>query len=672
VRWRPAGRGLFEIDGVPEAAVRHFSQRRVEIEERVVEVAGAASGGVLSRERMQGIALATRRPKRYAVDGAGWRDRARARAAEHGLGRAELDALPRLEPGPDVGPDPSRLAARLSGPGGLTARHNTFARRHALAEIAGAFPHGAGVAELEAATDRYLAHPTVRPLDRAPGREARFTTEGLLGCERAIVEGAQRRRSEPTGIVDRTSVEKVLAARKPALNVDQAAAIRAITSSGHGLDTIRALAGTGKTTMLGALAACYRHAGRRVIGAAPTARAARELREIAQVPSTTMHRLVSELDRAGGFEPGTVLVIDEAGMAATRVSADLLGHAERAGVKVIAVGDPGQLASVQAGGWLAALSRRQPGPELSEIIRQRDASERNALRALHDGRPDAYLAHKHDQISVHATENEAVDALADQWDAARREHGHGNAVMIARDNYTRELLNRAARGRLKRDGTLPPGGVLVGRREYAPGDRVIARRNDRARDIDNGTVGTVIDIDRRTRRMLLQTDTGQRRDLDLVYIVEHVEHAYALTGHGAQGATVTWAGVIGRAEEFTREWAYTALSRARDQTTLHIIGEQPPDELERRHYAPYQPDRDRAQTLTALRRAMKRAEAEPLAVEHSAHQELVKALTRYLPLSGSVARQDRLPQPPAVRYSSSTTSRWPERSPPQAGLRLSR
>jgi hypothetical protein len=58
-------------------------------------------------------------------------------------------------------------------------------------------------------------------------------------------------------------------------------------------------------------------------------------------------------------------------------------------------------------------------------------------------------------------------------------------------------------------------GVVIGRREYAPGDRVIARRNDRTRDIDNGTLGTVIEIDSRNRRMRLQTDRGQRRQLDM-------------------------------------------------------------------------------------------------------------------------------------------------------------
>jgi conjugative relaxase-like TrwC/TraI family protein len=70
VGWRPAGRGLFEIEGVPEAVLRQFSQRRVEIEERAAELAGVTAGG-LSRERMQGVALATRRPKDSRVAQAG-------------------------------------------------------------------------------------------------------------------------------------------------------------------------------------------------------------------------------------------------------------------------------------------------------------------------------------------------------------------------------------------------------------------------------------------------------------------------------------------------------------------------------------------------------------------------------------------------------------------------
>jgi conjugative relaxase-like TrwC/TraI family protein len=102
VSWRPAGRGLFEIDGVPEPVLCHFSQRRGEIEALVAELTGAAEA--LSRERMQGIALATRRPKTHTAAVSDWRDVARARAAEHGFGAPELTARPSALPvRPDLG-----------------------------------------------------------------------------------------------------------------------------------------------------------------------------------------------------------------------------------------------------------------------------------------------------------------------------------------------------------------------------------------------------------------------------------------------------------------------------------------------------------------------------------------------------------------------------------------
>jgi hypothetical protein len=64
-------------------------------------------------------------------------EQARARAAEHGFGLAELLALPQRRAVDVADTDLAILAVRLSGASGLTGMHNTFARRHALAEIAG-------------------------------------------------------------------------------------------------------------------------------------------------------------------------------------------------------------------------------------------------------------------------------------------------------------------------------------------------------------------------------------------------------------------------------------------------------------------------------------------------------------------------------------------------------
>jgi conjugative relaxase-like TrwC/TraI family protein len=617
VSWRPSGRGLFEIDGVSEDVLRHFSQRRVEIEERAAELVGVGAGG-LSRDRMQAIATATRRAKRYGVDGGAWCDQARARAAEHGFGQRELSALRSRAGlvGQDV--DVERVFERLSGPLGLTEMHNTFARRHALGEIAGEFRQGAAVAQLEETANQYLADASVRRLQDEAQGECRYTTVGLLACERQIVDGAARRSSERVAELPGELVDRILTASAPILNDDQAAAVRSISSSGRGVDAVSALAGSGKTTMIGTVASCYRDAGWDVLGAAPTGRAARQLRDAAGIPADTMHALLLRLTQTGGFPSRTVLVLDEAGMAPTRLTARLFAQVERAGVKVIAVGDPGQLGSVQAGGWLAAITADQDRPTLAQAIRQHDASEREALEALRDGDPDSYLAYKEAQITVHDTETAAIRRLIDDWNSARHQHGAAGAVMIARDNWTRELAIRAARAQLKHDGDIPSDGVIVGGREYAPGDRVIARRNHRHHDVDNGTLATVIAVDPQTGAMIVHTDRGEPRALDPSYVADHLQHAYALTAHGAQGATVNWAAVIGRPEEFTREWAYTALSRARHQTNIHVIAEPPEREREREQYAPPAPERDLAEVRHALRFAMRRVDTEPLAISRTA------------------------------------------------------
>jgi conjugative relaxase-like TrwC/TraI family protein len=628
VSWRQTGRGLFEIEGVPDAVLREFSRRRVEIEERAFELTGVAASQ-LSRERLQGIALATRKAKQYGVDGARWRQEAAARAAEHGLGEREVDRLVTARPraADHAEADVIRSATtRLSGPAGLTARHNTFARRHALAEIAGEFPQGASMTRLARCTSSYLEHKSVVPLGRVD-HEHRFTTRDLLACEQAIVVGAERRADERTGLVHPRLPDLVLGNLLIALSEEQLTAARTLATDGRGVSVLQALAGTGKTRVLAALARIYEEAHYQVVGVAPTGRAARELADAAGIPALTIHRLVSELEESGPLAPRTVLLLDEAGTAPTRPSAELFAHAERFGAKVIAVGDSGQLPSVAAGGWFAAITERLGGPELRQVMRQRDPAERDALEALHDGDPEPYISLKRDQqaLTTHDREVDALAALLRDWDHARREHGVAQAVMIARDNATRETLNDCARQLLIRDSTLAAEAVTIADQEFRVGDRVIARRNDRHRDIDNGTLGQVEEIDNRMGAMTVITDSGQRRLLDAPYVAQHLEHAYALTGHGALGATVEWAGIVGRPSEFTREWAYTSLSRARGRTDVYVVAEAIAGQRERDQYAPPEPQRTADETVEIMLGSMRRREAEPLATEQVAPPAMAEA-----------------------------------------------
>src|SRR4051794_41583020 len=81
----------------------------------------------------------------------------------------------------------------------------------------------------------------------------------------------------------------------------------------------------------------------------------------------------------------SVLVVDEAGMVPTRGLAEIVEHVERAGAKLVLVGDDRQLPEIGAGGTFGALARRLPAIELRENRRQSAAWEREALALLREG-----------------------------------------------------------------------------------------------------------------------------------------------------------------------------------------------------------------------------------------------------------------------------------------------
>jgi hypothetical protein len=184
--------------------------------------------------------------------------------------------------------------------------------------------------------------------------------------------------------------------------------------------------------------------------------------------------------------------------------------------------------------------------------------------------------------------------------------------MIARDNDTRQELNHAAR-ELRRDQGMLGDERVYGRRELAVGDRVICRRNDALLDVDNGTRGTVRHLDE--HRVVIETDGRLIRELPANYVAEHVEPAYALTGHGMQGATVEAAIVVASPRDLTAGWSYTALSRARATTRLLIHDDHAPHE--RADHAPegaHEPA-SREELLTRARGRMLERDDQDLAIE---------------------------------------------------------
>ncbi len=652
LEWGEVHNGAAELAGVERPVIEHFSKRRHEML-REAERGGIGLG---SKAAAESAALATRERKRYGVETHTWREEVRARAGELGLGKGELAELfdvgrERVDSGlyGREGVDEQSVGDHMASPEGLTARSNTFDGRAVLQEFAAAAIQGALVGEVRAQAGRFAGRGDV--LATARGE---MTTAELVDCERRLIAAAVGRAGEGAGIVDASHVERAIAAADRPLTDGQAAAVRTAASTGHGVTVIQALAGTGKTYTAGVLRHVYESAGFQVLGVAPTGRAARELTEEAGITSRTLDRLLIDLEQLGDELPrGCVLILDEAGMAATRSSGRVLEAAERAGAKVIAIGDPGQLASVQAGGWLGAVGRELGVLRLTEVMRQRDAAERRALGSLHDRLPRHYLewAGQAGRVETFGDPAGACEQALSEWARAAAAVGLAQAVMIARDNDTRDQLNRGARDLRRSLGALGQE-RSYGSVEVAVGDRVICRRNDRLIDVDNGMRGTVRHLD--ADRVVIDTDSGLVRELPAGYVAEHLEHAYSLTGHGMQGGTVERALVVASPRDLTGGWSYTALSRARGQTRLLIYDHRPA--AERSEFAPADqtPTVARDALLARVQRHMVERDDEDLAIEQlpgagRAH-DLEMAASRELAAEPAQERAATLaePTPPAT------------------------
>jgi ATP-dependent exoDNAse (exonuclease V) alpha subunit len=139
-------------------------------------------------------------------------------------------------------------------------------------------------------------------------------------------------------------------------------------------------------------------------------------------------------------------------MLGTRKLARLLDHAQRAGAKVVLVGDDRQLAVIEAGGGFRALRLRLGASALRENRRQQQPWERQALEAMRDGDIDQAVAayREHGRLVAAETPGQLKQAIvADWWQAFQHtlEDPAQTVVILARLRPHQAGRRPPARGR---------------------------------------------------------------------------------------------------------------------------------------------------------------------------------------------------------------------------------
>jgi hypothetical protein len=354
------------------------------------------------------------------------------------------------------------------------------------------------------------------------------------------------------------------------LSGEQAEALAHVTD-GRDLGIVIGYAGTGKSAMLGVAREAWEAAGHEVRGVALSGIAAENL----EIGSGIASRTIASMEYGWGqgrdmLTSRDVLVIDEAGMVGTRQLERVLSHAAEVGAKVVLVGDPQQLQSIEAGAAFRSLHERHGGVEISEVRRQREDWQRDATRDLATGRTgDAIHAYdRHGMVHAAETREQARDDLIDRWDRDRQASPDHSRIILTHTNDEVRALNEAARERMRAAGELGDDLRLTverGERGFASGDRVMFLQNERGLGVKNGTLGTIEQVNERS--MSVRTDEGRSISFDLKDY-NRIDHGYAATIHKAQGMTVDHTHVLAT-PGMDAHGSYVALSRHRDGMDLH-------------------------------------------------------------------------------------------------------
>jgi exodeoxyribonuclease V alpha subunit len=339
--------------------------------------------------------------------------------------------------------------------------------------------------------------------------------------------------------------------------------------------------GTGKTTIINAVAELFRRWGRPLLLAAPTGRAAKRLCDATGREAKTIHRLLEFNPKSGEFKrndrrplAGEALVVDEFSM----VDIVLLHHLLRAlpaWMRLVLVGDKDQLPSVGPGNLLRDIiaSGRLPVVRLDEIFRQ----ERDSLIVLNAhrvnrGLPLIYPARGDRQADFYFLRQESEEGAFKTILTLACESVPRRLGVPARSPHI-QVISPMYRGlagvdRLNAElqRRLNPGreGLRLGAREFRLQDKVMQVRNDYEKDVFNGDIGLVIGLDRERYRLLVDFDGRQvvydRDDLDALVL------AYAVSVHKAQGSEYGAVIMPLLTQHFImlqRNLFYTALTRAR-------------------------------------------------------------------------------------------------------------
>ena len=402
---------------------------------------------------------------------------------------------------------------------------------------------------IESALQEELAEQTVTA-DRVGETDCIFLT-GLYLAELRIAEQLMRIRvgALPWPEIDADKalpwIEKKTGI---ALATSQAEAIRLALKSK--IMVITGGPGVGKTTIVNSILRILAAKSVNLLLCAPTGRAAKRMTEATGKEAKTIHRLLEFDPKSFGFKRNDenrldcdFLVVDESSMVDVQLMQSLM-KAVPSHAALLIVGDIDQLPSVGPGQVLADIieSGAVPVVRLTEVFRQ--AAESRIITSAHainagrlpdltppKGETDFYFVPAADPeqavprivelMSKRIPRRFGFDPIKDIQVLCPMNRGGVGARSL--NIELQAALNPAGEKRVERFGW-----------KFAPGDKVMQIQNDYDKDVYNGDIGMIDDIDLNEGEVAVNFDG---RTVRFVFgELDTLVPAYAATIHKSQGS----------------------------------------------------------------------------------------------------------------------------------------
>ncbi|HUO63712.1 MAG TPA: MobF family relaxase [Terriglobales bacterium] len=342
--------------------------------------------------------------------------------------------------------------------------------------------------------------------------ERRYTTQIALEREKRILQIEREGRDQVRPIASRDFVRCRLYSTR--LTEGQRAAVELIATTPNRMVGIQGHAGTGKSRMLEQARALVEGEGHKVVALAPYATQVRALRELGVEARTLASFLAA---RQKDLDPKTLLVIDEAGTVPTRQMEQAMQLAEKAGSRVVLLGDTQQTKAIEAGRPFDQLQAAGMQTALmQEIKRQKDPHLREAVALAAKGEAAASLAHI-ESVREIKDDHERHGVIARDY-ARLSEEERSRTIVVAGTNVARREINSAIREDLGLAGQGHEYSILVRRdttqaerafaKNYSPGEMVQAERDYPRLGLERGVLYEVTE-NGPGNRLTLRDDKGK-------------------------------------------------------------------------------------------------------------------------------------------------------------------